>query len=99
MAYEMLVGLKIKDPELYQSYREAMGPILKQYGGGFKYDFWIKETLKSDTNNPIDRVFAIYFQDKQSMEEFFANPDYLIAKKNFFEESVAATTIIASYEA
>jgi uncharacterized protein (DUF1330 family) len=98
MAYEMLVGLKIKDPDLYQSYREAMGPILKAYGGGFRYDFWIRETLKSESSDPIDRVFAIYFQDKPGMEEFFANPDYLMAKKKFFEESVESTTIIASYE-
>lgn len=98
MAYEMMVGLKIKNPELYQSYREAMGPILTEYGGGFRYDFWVKETLKSASSEPIDRVFAIYFKDKNAMEEFFANPDYLVAKKKFFEESVTATTIIASYE-
>lgn len=47
-----------------------MGPILEAYGGGFRYDFWIRETLKSESSDPIDRVFAIYFQDKPGMEEF-----------------------------
>jgi uncharacterized protein (DUF1330 family) len=70
MAFEMLVGLKIKDADVYQQYREAMYPILQQFGGGFKYDFWIKETLRSETTNSIDRIFTIYFQDKESMDKF-----------------------------
>ena len=98
MAYEMLVGLKIKDPAQYQAYREVMYPILLNYGGGFKYDFWIKETLKSVTSEPIDRVFTIYFKDKSSMERFFSNQDYLNAKKKYFESSVEATTILSAYE-
>ena len=98
MAYEMLVGLKIKDAEVYQKYREAMYPILEQFGGGFGYDFWIQETLRSKTPNPINRVFTIYFESKQSMDLFFSDPKYLEAKKRFFEESVEATTIISQYQ-
>lgn len=93
----MLVGLKIKDPETYQKYREAMKPILHSYGGDFGYDFWIKETLKTKSPEPIDRVFTISFPDKVIMEKFFSDPEYLKAKKSFFEDSVAATTIISSY--
>ncbi len=98
MAYEMLVGLKIKNSHMYQQYREAMQPILQQFGGGFRYDFWVSETLKSATPSPIDRVFTIYFKDKISMEKFFSDSEYLKAKKDFFESSVEATTIIAQYE-
>lgn len=98
MAYEMLVGLKIKDTEKYAKYREAMSPILEQFSGGFRYDFWIKETLRSASPNPIDRVFAIYFKNKESMGLFFSDPNYLEAKKRFFDASVEATTIISEYE-
>lgn len=98
MAYEMLVGLKIKDAAKYSKYREAMYPILQQFGGGFRYDFWIKETLRSASPNPIDRVFTIYFKNKESMNLFFSDPKYLEAKKEFFEASVEATTIISEYE-
>lgn len=98
MAYEMLVGLQIKDSELYQKYREAMSPILKKFGGGFGYDFLIQETLRSASPNPINRVFTIYFKDKESMNQFFSDPEYLKAKKQYFEVSVEATTIISEYE-
>jgi len=98
MAFEMLVGLKIKDSQIYQQYREAMAPILENFGGGFRYDFWIKETLKSESKNPIDRLFSIYFKDKHSMEKFFSDSQYIEIKKKYFETSVEATTIISQYE-
>jgi len=98
MSYEMLVGLKIKDPEQYQAYREAMAPILSKFGGGFRYDFWVRETLKSESASPIDRVFTIYFKDKTAMEAFFSHEEYLQIKERFFLNSVEATTIMASYQ-
>ncbi|OIQ17214.1 MAG: DUF1330 domain-containing protein [Bacteriovorax sp. MedPE-SWde] len=97
MRYEVLVGLKIKDSIKYQAYRDAMKPILSEYGGGFSYDFWIKETLKSESEAPIDRVFVIYFKDKDGMNSFFSDVDYLKVKDEFFEPSVEATTIIAEF--
>ena len=98
MAFEMLVGLKIKNAEVYQQYREAMYPLLQKCQGGFRYDFWIKETLRSETTNLIDRVFTIYFKDKEAKESFFSDPEYLEIKKKFFETSVETTTIISQYE-
>lgn len=98
MAYERLVGLQVTDPAVYQQYREAMYPLLKLYGGGFRYDFWIQDTLKSETNDPINRVFLIYFRDKESSDVFFSRPDYLEIRKKYFEASVSSTTILASYE-
>ncbi|EAR61344.1 hypothetical protein MED92_11474 [Oceanospirillum sp. MED92] len=45
--YEMLVGLEVTDDQIYQSYREAMRPILEFYGGEFGYDFRVSEVLKN----------------------------------------------------
>ncbi len=98
MAYEMLVGLEISDPAIYSQYREAMAPILKRFGGGFRYDFTIAEVLKKETDNPINRVFTIYFADQASRDSFFSDPDYKKAKEKFFEKSVTATTILAEYQ-
>lgn len=97
MAYEMLVGLEISDPKIYSQYREAMTPILKRFGGSFRYDFTIAEVLKRETDNPINRVFTIYFADQASRDAFFSDSDYKKAKEKFFEKSVKATTIIAEY--
>jgi len=97
MKYEMLVGLQVHDPEQYQDYRDAMRPLLEQHGGGFRYDFWVAETLAADTDNEINRVFAIYFSDESQKDAFFSNEEYLAIKQKFFEKSVTATTVIAEY--
>lgn len=97
MPYEMLVGLHVSDDATYTQYREAMAPILKRFGGGFRYDFKIAEVLKKETENPINRVFTIYFDNETSKDGFFSDPEYKKAKERFFEKSVKATTIIAEY--
>ena len=98
MAFEMLVGLNVVDDEAYQTYRDEMSPILKNYGGGFGYDFKVSEVLKSKTEAPINRVFTIYFSDEDSMNIFFSNDEYLKIRQRHFEISVTDTVIIASYE-
>ena len=98
MSYEMLVGLQVKDDNMYSKYRESMTPLLETYGGGFRYDFKISEVLKNEENGGINRVFAIFFKDKVSLESFFSNSAYIKMKSEFFEGSVGATTIISEYE-
>ncbi|NJK99919.1 MAG: DUF1330 domain-containing protein [Spirulinaceae cyanobacterium RM2_2_10] len=98
MTIEMLVGLNVTDPAVYQSYRQAIQPYLERYGGGFSYDFRIADVLKSRTAAPINRVFTIYFTDKAALDAFFADPEYQQVKQRYFEQSVADTTIIATYE-
>ena len=97
MAYEMLVGLNLKDEKVYQDYRNAMRPLLEKYGGGFRYDFKIDKVLKSEVDHPINRVFVIYFRDENASKDFFSNPDYLVVKKTYFEASVLNTAIISNY--
>ena len=98
MSYEMIVGLQVKDDEIYSQYRKAMMPILLVCGGGFRYDFKVSEVLKNQEGRPINRVFAIYFQDKSNKDNFFSNPDYQKIKKKYFENSVEATTVISEYD-
>jgi uncharacterized protein (DUF1330 family) len=94
----MLVGLNILDESIYQSYREAISPILKEYGGGFGYDFKVAETLKSESEEKVNRVFTIHFPNKEKMDMFFSDENYLAAKSKFFKPSVGATTIISEYQ-
>lgn len=97
MAIEMLVGLNVTDEGEYQAYRDRMTPLLHACGGGFRYDFRVSEVLRSETDEPINRVFAIHFPDTATMDAFFADPDYVAAREAHFEPSVSAQTIIASY--
>ncbi|WCL49673.1 DUF1330 domain-containing protein [Leptospira sp. GIMC2001] len=96
--FESLVGLKIKDDDLYTEYRKNMIPILEKYEGGFRYDFKIQETLKSEHSDSMDRVFIIYFKDRKSKESFFSDPDYITVRNKFFIPAVESTHILSEYE-
>jgi len=98
MAFETLTALHVTDQTIYGEYRQRMSPILASYGGGFRYDFVIGETLQSEAPHPITRVFAIYFPDRAAKEKFFADSSYQKIRKEFFEKSVAARTVIAEYD-
>ncbi|MCZ7603995.1 MAG: DUF1330 domain-containing protein [Melioribacteraceae bacterium] len=95
--YEYLVGLNVTDDASYQKYREGMTPILKSYGGGFNYDFKVSEVLITQSQNKINRVFTLFFPDKETSERFFSDPEYLEVKKAYFEKAVESTTIISRY--
>ena len=97
MKFEMLVGLHVTDDEAYAAYRKAMMPILERYGGGFRYDFRVSETLKAEVDHEINRVFTIFFNDESSLDRFFSDPEYQAVKAKFFAKSVRATVIIAEY--
>jgi uncharacterized protein (DUF1330 family) len=98
MALEMLVALHVVDDGRYQAYREEMTPLLSRCGGGFGYDLRVSEVLKSESDTPINRVFTIRFPDEDAKEAFFSHPAYLEIKDRLFEPSVAATTVVATYE-
>ncbi|GLX78368.1 hypothetical protein tinsulaeT_17080 [Thalassotalea insulae] len=95
---EMLVGLDVSNDEVYGEYRQAMKPILTQYGGSFGYDFVVSKVLLSQVNEPINRVFTINFPDESAMNSFFTDSDYVQVKEQYFTRSVRHTTIVASYQ-
>lgn len=98
MAREMVVGLNVVDETGYRRYREGIVPILEKYGGGFRYDFRVGETLKSATDEPINRLFTIYFEDQAALDGFFTDEAYQKVRRDHFEASVGAMTVIASYD-
>lgn len=75
-----------------------MRPILSKYGGDFRYDFWIAETLRSESSKPIHRLFALVFPSRESKEAFFADPEYKVVKEKYFTPSVASVTTLAEFE-
>ena len=97
MAIERLVGLNVTDDDLYNTYREKMLPLLIQHGGNFGYDFKVSEVLRSEVNEPINRVFTILFETEQLMDDFFSNDEYLKIRKKYFEPSVAFATTISKH--
>jgi len=98
MKFESIVGLFVTNDEMYSEYRRRMTPLLESYDGGFRYDFCVAKVLINESGDPINRVFAIYFGDRERMDRFFADPDYLRVKEKYFSPSVESVTIISAYE-
>jgi uncharacterized protein (DUF1330 family) len=97
MSYERLMGLQVVNEVLYQAYREAMMPILKRYGGGFRYDFKIRETLLTEADHEINRVFIICFKDLESQNAFYDDPEYKAIRQKYFEPAIPKYTVISEY--
>ncbi|MHA2936764.1 DUF1330 domain-containing protein [Vibrio sp. RC27] len=98
MTFERIMGLEVINDEVYQQYRENMIPILHSFGGRFGFDFKVSEVLKSKTDTKINRVFTIEFPNKEAMTMFFSDPQYLVVKQQYFDQSVRSSTIISMHE-
>ena len=98
MSYKILVGLNVKDDDMYSKYREAMKPLLLTYGGGFDCDFKLSEVLLPANNDDLNRLFIIYAKDKKSMDDFFSDPEYKKTQEQYFSNSVARTILFANFE-
>ena len=98
MTHERVVGLTVTDDAVYGQYRAAIAPLLAAHGGAFRFDFKIAEVLKSSSDHPINRVFALQFADRERQEAFFANPEYRRIRATYFDRSVRGTTVIAEYD-
>ncbi len=95
---EILIGLNVTDEKIYQDYRNAMSPYLEKIGGGFRYDFLVAKTLKSQVTHDINRVFTIYFPSIEAKNAFFNNPQYKNIREKYFNTSVSHIVSIAEYQ-
>jgi len=97
MPFEMTVGLLVVDHEKYAQYRAEIAPLLEAAGGRFRYDFEVAKTLKSETNDDLNRVFVLQFPDRAGKERFFTDPQYVEIRGRLFEKAVQARATIAEY--
>ncbi len=95
---ETLMGLDVADNDGYQAYRDAMSPLLERSGGGVRYDFTIAKILRDSAGHEINRVFVIYFPDRQAQDRFFDDETYREIRGRLFETSVKDATIIGEWE-
>jgi uncharacterized protein (DUF1330 family) len=96
--YVRAVGLQVAGEAGYRRYREAIAPLLRQHGGGFRYDFVVSRVLISETEQPINRVFLISFGDRANADAFFADPAYIAIRRELFEPAVTAFTQLAAWQ-
>lgn len=98
VGYEMTVGLRVIDQELYTAYRAEMTPLLEAVGGSFRFDCEVARVLRGGEAFEINRLFVIGFPDREAKEMFFADPRYVEIRARLFSRSVAGMKIIAEYE-
>jgi uncharacterized protein (DUF1330 family) len=97
-SYVRLFGLQVDDAELYRSYRAGMAPILERHGGRFGYDFVVADVLKSESDQPINRVFTLVFPTRAASQRMFADADYLRVRGEYFDAAVSAITTLAEFD-
>jgi uncharacterized protein (DUF1330 family) len=98
MPFEIVMGLFVDDDETYTKYRAAIAPLLEAAGAGFRYDFAVARTLKSDGGVEFNRVFVLRFPDREARQRFFADPGYLAIRAALFEKAVRRAALIAEYD-
>ena len=72
-------------------------PILENYGGGFGYDLKISDTLKSEVDTPINRVFTMYIESDEASDKFFSDEEYLKVRDQYYDKSVSFLAIVSKY--
>jgi uncharacterized protein (DUF1330 family) len=95
MSFEMTVGLFVIDHEKYAQYRAEIAPLLETAGGGFRYDFEVCRTLRSEAPHEINRVFVLHFPNRAEKERFFSNPQYREIRARLFDQAVDGVTTLA----
>ncbi len=98
MPFEMMVGLNVTDPKTYTQYRAEIASLLELAGAGFRHDFEVARTLKTEANHEINRVFVLRFPDRAARDRFFADPQYLEIRGRLFAKSVAGGGALAEYD-
>ncbi|WP_206696869.1 DUF1330 domain-containing protein [Marinomonas algicola] len=93
--FEHCVGLFVSDNALYQQYRDGISALLKEYGGFFRYDFKVSDTLMNESGTPINRVFVLAFPSEDRSNDFFSHDDYEKVRAKFFDASVKHVTLIS----
>ena len=97
MAFEMVMGLRVADQDGYARYRAEIAPLLEAAGGGFRYDFEVSRTLKSESGFEMNRVFVLCFPDRIAKDHFFGDPRYLEIRARLFDKAVQEVAVIAEY--
>ena len=79
MAYYLLIEADVLKPEQYAVYREAVTPVIAQYGGRFLVRGGEVEVFEGEYNGR--RRVVIEFDSKEAARGFWDSPEYAPIKK------------------
>ena len=72
-----IVMVRVDKPDTYKEYTSRTPPIVKKYGGKFLVRGGEVDTIEGEPFN--DRLVILEFPSKQSIHDFFADPEYQAA--------------------
>ena len=72
-----IVMVKVDKPDTYKEYTSRTPPIVKRYGGKFLVRGGEVDTIEGELFN--DRLVILEFPSKQSIHDFFSDPEYRAA--------------------
>ena len=79
MAYYLLIEAEVLDASRYAVYREAVTPVIAQYGGRFLVRGGEVEVFEGEYNGR--RRVVIEFESKEAARGFWDSPEYAPIKK------------------
>ena len=79
MAYYLLIEAEVLDADRYSVYREAVTPVIAQYGGRFLVRGGEVELFEGEYNGR--RRVVIEFDSKEAARGFWDGPEYAPIKK------------------
>ena len=79
MAYYLLIEAEVLDADRYAVYREAVTPVIAQYGGRFLVRGGEVEVFEGEYNGR--RRVVIEFDSKEAARGFWDSPEYEPIKK------------------
>ena len=81
---KLVFALKVTDEKMYQTYRNAIAPIMARLNIQVIKEYNIAEVLHSDhQQDQVSRLAVFGFPTNNSKLVFFNDPDYLKAKSLF----------------
>lgn len=99
MPLDRLMALQVADEDGYAEYRRRMTPLLEAHGGRFVLDVRVSEVLQAPADTACNRLFLIRFPDRGVHDRFFADPEYLAIRGEWFTRSVTSAQQVGIYEA
>ncbi len=72
-----IIMVRVDKPDIYEEYTSRTPPIVKRYGGRFLVRGGEVDTIEGEVFK--DRLVILEFPSKQSIHDFFSDPEYQAA--------------------
>ena len=81
---KLIFSLRVTDPARYQTYRDAIAPLMDRHDVAILKEYDVHRSLHSDAEaEEITKIAMFGFPSPEAQTAFFAEPAYQAAKTDF----------------